>query len=158
QTWPATRRPSIGRHGWVAPSEANYSGALYYRTPVPVVVTISQLRASSGYQPIDGAIVMLPQAGPITYIPMNSSAFVRTVNDVQFTDGMISSWNAERPSEVASVVRIPIRVLTEVMQIPAQVLQYRVNLSSSQQDLRSSQNSEMEYIERLRVRDRCLVA
>ena len=46
---------------------------------------------------------------------MRSSAFVKTVNDVAFDNGTIVSWHAVRPSEVAEVVRLPVRILKAVV-------------------------------------------
>jgi len=113
------------------------------------------VRADS-WQPVDAAIVMLPQAGPVSYIPMESSAFVRTVDDVQFADGSIASWNSERPSEAMEVVRLPVKVLTAIVSVPAQLLSLRVDYSTKAQSLADMQRQQIEMENRLRLLRACL--
>jgi hypothetical protein len=140
-----------------APRYRRHEGALYYRTPVPITASIEQKTGAGeqgDWQPIDAAVVMLPQAGPVSYIPLNSSAFVKTVDDVQFADGAISSWSAERPSEVLEVVRLPVKILTALISVPAQLLSLRVDYSSKAKSLAESQRLEIETAEKLaRLRD-----
>lgn len=128
-------------------------GAIFYRTPVPVpivveqcldVVTAASPCGAKRWQSVDAALLPLPQAGPVSYIPMNSSAFVKTVDDVSFQDGSIAAWTAERPSEVLEVVRLPVRVLTAIISIPAQILSLRVDYSSKEESLAAYQRKEME--------------
>lgn len=141
------------------PEYRRYEGALYYRTPVPLTASIEQVATVNGqsvWQPIDAAIVMLPQAGPVSYIPMNSSAFVKTVDDVQFADGSISSWSAERPSEVLEVVRLPVRILTAIVSVPAQLLSLRVDYSSKAKSLAENQRLEMQMAEKLAQTKLCV--
>lgn len=130
-------------------------GAIYYRSAIPITFAIEQ-DTPDGWQPVDVALVTLPQAGPITFIPMNSSAFVRTVSDVQFVDGSISSWSTERPSEVLEIVRLPVKLLTAVMSVPAQLISLRVNRDSAEQQLATSQRQQMETAERMRVLQACI--
>jgi hypothetical protein len=154
--------PRVARRLDGQPQSVGDSGAIFYRSAVPVTFTIGQrLAGRSGdadadWQPVDAAALMLPQAGPVTYIPMNSSPFVRTVNDVQFADGSISSWSAERPSEVLEVVRLPVRVLTALISVPAQLFQLRVNYSTEQRNLAQMQRQQIEQDERLRALRDCI--
>ncbi len=126
-------------------------GGLFYRSAVPVGVIIEQCDAplqsnvcTSNWQPVDAALVSLPQAGPVSFIPMRSSAFVKTVNDVTFVDGSVSSWTADRPSEVLEIVRLPVRVLTALISVPAQILSLRVDYSSKQEAFAAYQRKEIE--------------
>lgn len=137
------------------PDYRRYEGAIYYRSPVPMTFAIEQ-DSSVGWQPVDAAIVMLPQAGPVSYVPMNSSAFVRTVDDVRFVDGSIASWNAERPSEVLEIVRLPVRVLTAIMTVPGQIISLRVNQDTSERNLAESQRQQMQTAARMRELQACI--
>jgi hypothetical protein len=137
-------------------------GAIYYRSAIPMLLTLEQCAESNAvgtctkWQATDAAVVTLPQAGPVTYIPMNSAIFVRTVNDVQFTDGSISSWSAERPSEALEIVRLPVKVLTAVVSVPAQLLSLRVDYSSKEKSLADAQQAEIASADRLRLLKACL--
>ncbi|MGQ7828944.1 hypothetical protein [Altererythrobacter sp. Z27] len=137
-------------------SQAGQQGALFYRSALPVTITLRQCRSgvacsasSSDSDPIDAALVMLPQAGPISHIPMRSSAFVKTTNDVLFENGMITSWTANRPSEVLEVVRLPVRIAKSIVSVPAEIFQLRVNLSDQQKGLAESQKAQIEAQARL---------
>lgn len=132
------------------------AGALFYRSAAPVVLTIEQEVGVDSWYAVDAAIVMLPQAGPVSYIPMQSSAFVKTVDDVQFTDGMISSWSPDRPSEVVEVVRLPVKVLTAIISVPAQILSLRVDYSTKDKSLAESQLTQIKASESLRLLKSCL--
>lgn len=137
-------------------SRAGQQGALFYRSALPVTITMRQCRSGVACgaspldsDPIDAALVMLPQAGPISYIPMRSSAFVKTTNDVLFENGMITSWTANRPSEVLEVVRLPVRIAKSIVSIPAEIFQLRVNLSDQQKGLAETQKAQIEAQARL---------
>jgi hypothetical protein len=89
---------------------------------------------------------------------MRSSAFVKTVNDVQFEDGAIKSWSADRPSEVLEIVRLPVKVLMALISVPAQILSLKVDVSSKEKSLADAQKAEMEAAERLRALKACVEA
>lgn len=139
------------------------AGALFYRSAVPVTAIIEQCDIKSdgtidcnNSRPVDAALVLIPQLGPISYIPMRSSAFVRTVNDVTFSNGSITSWNATRPSEALEVVRLPVRVLTSIISVPAQILSLRVNVSDKDKALAVSQQGQIAARLKLEALKSCI--
>lgn len=85
------------------------SAALYYRTPAPV--TLSVIFGGPQGAPIASTVANLPQAGPISSIPMRSSAFVKSQDTLAFEDGMLTSWTKDRPSEFAAAVALPGRMI-----------------------------------------------
>jgi hypothetical protein len=124
-------------------------GAIFYPSPIPATVILRQCASGTECgvaeaQPVDAALAMVPQAGPVSFIPMQSSAFVRTVDDVTFDNGVIASWNATRPSEVLEIVRLPVRILKAVLEAPAQIISLRVNLSDKDKALAASQQAQIE--------------
>lgn len=126
------------------------NGALFYRTALPQTIILRQCTtgtqcAAEGADsvPIDATITMLPQIGPVSYIPMRSSAFVKTVDDVVFDNGMLVSWNASRPSEVLEVVRLPVKILKSIVSVPAEIFKLRIDLSDQQKGLAASQQAQM---------------
>jgi uncharacterized protein YceK len=149
----------IGTAATTAPAIPENAG-LFYRSPVPILVKIKQQFGTdaSGLRQVDAAVVMLPQAGPISYIPLKSSIFVRTVDDVTFTDGVISAWTNERPSELLEFVRLPVKVAQAIISVPAQLLSLRVDYSSQAEALAASQRSQMKATELTRRYAQCLAA
>jgi hypothetical protein len=102
--------------------------------------------------------MMIPQAGPVSYIPMHSSAFVKTVDDVQFQDGAIKSWSRERPSEVLEIVRLPVKVATSIISVPAQLLSVRVDYSSKAKSLADNQQAQIKSAQSMAILQACLAA
>lgn len=140
--------------------------AIYYRTATPYVLTVFQcddpancdyLSANStSARPTDALLVQLPQGGPISYVPMTSSAFVKTVNDVTFVDGSLTAWNSNRPSEVLEVVRLPVKILKSVMEVPASIFSVRVNHNTAEASLIESQQAQLETSLRIQALKDCL--
>ena len=144
---------------------AGQSGALFYRSAVPVTVILEQCLVKpdgtfdcTKRRPVDAALVLIPQLGPISYIPMRSSAFVKSVDDVTFSNGSISSWNATRPSGALEIVRLPVRVLTALISVPAQILSLRVDLSDQDKALAISQEAQISAQQKLSVLKECIAA
>ena len=112
---------------------------LFYRSSAPVLMLVEQKSTDSTWLPADASILMLPQAGPVSYIPFRSSAFVKTVDDVEFVNGEIKSWSTDRPSEVLEVVRLPVKILKSIVSIPAEILSIKVDYSSDANQLAQNQ-------------------
>lgn len=141
------------------------NGALFYRTALPQTVILRQCEtgtdcAEDGTNtvPIEATITMLPQIGPISYIPMRSSAFVKTVDDVVFDNGMLVSWNASRPSEILEIVRLPVKILKSVVSVPAEIIKLRIDLSDQQKGLAASQQAQIAAQAKLAKIQACVEA
>ena len=104
---------------------------LVYRSPAPVVLTLTNT-AGDTERPIASTMVMLPQAGPTGFIPLEARAFVTTIDDVEFSNGSVKSWNIERPSELLEVVRLPVRIAKLLVSVPAELVKLRVDYSSDE--------------------------
>jgi hypothetical protein len=127
-------------------------GALFYRSAAPVTIV---LKRADGSQ-LDASVALLPQAGPIGFVPMNSSAFVKTTDDVQFVDGSLTSWSTDRPSEVLEVVRLPVKIATALVSVPAQLLSVKVDYSSKAKSLAEAQQAQIETQLKLQKLKLCL--
>ena len=140
-------------------------GALFYRTALPQTIILRQCETGTDCSqdgkdtvPIEATITMLPQIGPISYIPMRSSAFVKTVDDVVFDNGMLVSWNASRPSEILEVVRLPVKILKSVVSVPAEIIKLRIDLSDQQKGLAASQQAQIAAQAKLAKIQACVEA
>ena len=135
--------------------QRNRTGAIFYRSPVPMTLILSD-KIDGDWRVTDSSIAMIPQAGPISFVPMNSSAFVKTVDDVQFADGAVTSWSTDRPSEVLEVVRLPVKIATAVIQAPAQLLSLRVDYSSKDKALVEAQQADIVARQQMLQLRQCL--
>ena len=123
-------------------------GALFYRSPAPMKLMLTRdfptgPEGAMQTHIVDAAIVMVPQAGPVSFVPANSSAFVKTVDDVTFVDGAIASWDPTRPSEILEVVRIPFKVVSAMVSVPTQFLKLKFDYSSQAKGTAAAQVAEI---------------
>ena len=85
----------------------------------------------------------LPQAGPISYLPQNAGFFTRTSYDVAFQDGMLTSYDDDRPSEVLQVVGLPIRVIDGLFDGVSHVISLRTGVAKAQTSLSQAQTDQL---------------
>lgn len=145
----------------------NYASVpgLYYRSPTPVLMELryaplqpamaSPPAAATG-APVDAVVMMLPQAGPISWLPMEASAFVTTTHDVQFADGSISSWSSERPSQFLAVAKAPGQAIGSFASALSRILTLRIETSDSREALGAQQIGEVVQQQRYRLLLDCL--
>jgi hypothetical protein len=95
---------------------AKYDG-IVYRSPNEVLVQIEKCQNSdgacigdTGWFPTQVLALMLPQAGPISHVPQNAGFFTRTKYALTLKDGVLTSYDASRPSEVAHAAALPMRI------------------------------------------------
>ncbi|MBL4602982.1 MAG: hypothetical protein JKY84_09555 [Emcibacteraceae bacterium] len=101
-----------------------------YRMAMPYTVNVVNYTQGTPHSE-QSVVAMLPNNGPLAYIPMKSSAFVKTVDDVTFKDGSILSWDSTRPSEMAAFFRIPVAMLKAIVSVPAELIQLKFDSSKS---------------------------
>jgi hypothetical protein len=89
------------------------------------------LRTEELYETEQATIVMLPNKGPVGLIPYDASGFVTTDYKVEFKDGTPVAWTASRPSELASVFRIPVDIAKAIVSIPAELIKLRVDVATN---------------------------
>lgn len=143
---------------------------LVYRTAIPVQLILWQCNGQTACQdsaglrsnlvkvatPVQSATFLLPQVGPISYVPMRSSAFVKTVDNVVFADGMLTSWTASRPSELLEVVRLPVKLLKSVISVPAEIIKLRVDYSSQTESLSAAYAKQLAAEQQLKKLQECI--
>lgn len=106
--------------------------------------------------PAHSNLVMLPNNGPLSVIPLKSSAFVRSVHDVTFENGILTQWDRQAPSEMAEVVRLPVEIMRQIVSVPAELFQLRVNLTDNQNGLLASQNAQIQSQLQTRLLQECI--
>ncbi len=102
------------------------------------------------------SIVMLPNEAPTAFIPIKSAAFVKTINDVTFENGLIKSWDTDRPSEALEAVRLPVRMIKAFISIPADILQLKIDLSTKDKSLAEMQAAQIKANEALIKLQTCI--
>lgn len=153
-------RQSTGRDYGLVPG-------IYYRSPAPVVLElrhaplVAETDASTPPlipedTPVEAVVMLLPQAGPVSWLPMEASSFVKTTHDVQFADGSVSSWSSDRPSQFLAAARVPGQAIDAFAGALGRILTLRVETSNSREALGAQQVEEIVQQERYRLLLQCL--
>ncbi len=99
----------------------NRVAGLVYRRSLPYLFTLEQ--CSNGSCAVrQAAQAMLSNHGTVAVLPFSSTPFSRDSYKGSFVDGNLTNWNANRPSEVIEIVKIPLELLNTVIAVPRQIV------------------------------------
>ena len=141
-----TREEEAARENAEAAARQKIDG-IAYRTLTPYILQVTDENSSSV---ISSTVVLLPNSGPVSFIPFQRAMFVESVDEVEFAGGMPTKWHTKKPNEVLAVLAAPIRALKATMEIPAELVQLRVNYTNDNTALVAAQKAQLEAIEALR--------
>jgi hypothetical protein len=122
---------------------------LVYRSPVAYTIDLTKVMDEQVF-PIKSSQVMLPNKGPISVISMETGAFIATNYDIGFEDGLLTKLDTKRPSEVHSIVQVPLNLLREIIALPTDLIQLKLDYSTKDTSLLESQKKNVEAQENLR--------
>jgi hypothetical protein len=105
---------------------------------------------------VESKSVLLPQAGPVSWLPTNASAFVKTTYGMKFQDGMLTNWDSNRPSELLEVARTPLRMLKGALGAVSEVIQLRVNVANDEKAYSEADLQALEKADELRIMRECV--
>lgn len=121
----------------------SYRGLLYRRAePIDIkVLTYASVDSMKG-APLDTRIVTvsIPNYARVAYVPMKAGAFATTETTITFINGMLTSADFTQPSEALAAAQIPGRMLSEIVNLPAEIIKLRVDYSS--QEAKELQNQK----------------
>lgn len=86
-------------------------------------------------------LLEIPNSSPIEVLPAKSGLFVQTDLKFEFDQGMLISHDAVRPSEIARVAALPVEYAMSILEIPAKIIQLRVNLGTQQTALTTNETA-----------------
>lgn len=79
--------------------------------------------------------IQVADAGKLLNIPVNRTAFVKRINKIGFSDGMLISNEINKPSSVEGFVSIPINIAKAVVSIPGQLVTFKIDNTKRLADL-----------------------
>ena len=135
--------------------ETNLPG-LVYRVATPVALQISSDPTPNLPLPTKDTPVQCELASPITaqsitavvpdtrsrYVVSSTAGPFTTTNlTFGFSSGLLTNYSVQRPSEVAAIAGIPLRIANDIMQIPTQLLQARFNFDTQATALVNAQGA-----------------
>lgn len=116
---------------------------LLNRRSVPFKVTLSTPDGA----PIDQAVSIVtavPDSRTDALMSLESGLFVTRTYGAEFTDGALTRFDQNKPSEVYGGAMIPNRVLSEIVSIPTDLLQLKVDYSTKDRTLVENQKALLE--------------
>jgi len=130
-----------------ASSAAGSCNGLLYRVPTSVETKIKskdvlgcELKSA---QVAASSVVVVPDSSFSYLMPTKAGAFTTSKLTYAFKDGMPIEYNIERPSEVASIMSLPVQIAKALISIPAEILTLRVNHDTQANALIAAKTAEM---------------
>jgi len=106
----------------------------------PCAIT-TQIAISHGVKAVELA---LPNGGPLAALSMETGWFIKTNYDIGFQDGMLTKLDVQRPSEVHAAIQIPLTIARELISLPTDLIQLKIDHSTKDASL---VNAQMAIIE-----------
>lgn len=86
----------------------------------------------------------LPNGGPLAALSMETGWFVKTNYDIGFQDGMLTKLDVQRPSEVHAAIQIPLTIARELIALPTDLIQLKIDHSTKDASLVNAQSAILE--------------
>jgi hypothetical protein len=84
-------------------------------------------------------VFQLPNKSPVLSVDLTRSPFITKEYDLQFIDGILSSYSLKKPSEVLAGLDIPINVAKALVALPANLVTFKVNMTTKAIQLQKAQ-------------------
>jgi hypothetical protein len=126
---------------------------LVYRVATPVVIrtvsntppnlpTLDKSNCTAASPLIAQSVTaIVPDSRSRFLLSSEAGAFTTTNLTFGFSNGMLTDYTVQRPSELAAVAGIPLRIANDIIQIPANLLQLRVNYDTQATALVNAQTA-----------------
>lgn len=139
---------SVGQEPMNGSARASARG-IFYRTPVDLLIRIRKciflqtgLCQSGGEWPIAQIIaVSLPQAGPISYVAQNAGPMTTTHYALAFKDGILTTYDSTRPSELLELARTPIRMVNGFFEGASKIISIRTGQNNARATMVQSETA-----------------
>lgn len=123
-------------------------GGVVYRVALPYRVDVAsskkqQCKGTIDYKTVSASI-MLPNKSATYFLPMTAGAFTKSTAFASFKDGMPVSYKANRPSEIAGFVSLPVDIAKAIISVPTEMLQLKVDYSSKDTALTQAQKNALD--------------
>lgn len=123
---------------------------LYYRSPISVTIStkVNQAQVDTcdlkTFPAPQSLVAVVPDTSQNFLVPMTGGAFVTTTQAATFKDGMITSYSADKPSELLAALDIPIRIAKAPFSILTEFLQLKVDYNNTEAAAINAKVAEMK--------------
>lgn len=81
--------------------------------------------------PAQSIVAVVPDTNTAYVVPARAGAFTTSSFNLAFTNGTLTSYSNQQPSEIAAAVGIPLAIANSLMTIPTSILRLRVDYDST---------------------------
>lgn len=81
----------------------------------------------------------IPDYSPVLMLDYDRARFVKTTYSSKFEDGVLTNFDANRPSSGLAIASAPLGIAKEILKVPAEILQLKFNISSAEKQLVDSE-------------------
>ena len=139
---------TIGQEPRIGSVSSGLNG-IVYRTPVELLVRIWQCQfdesgecePKKGWHVAQIVAISLPQAGPISYVTQNAGFMTTTHYNLAFQDGILTTYDSNRPSELLEVARTPMRLVNGFFDGASKIVSIRTGQNNAQATLVQSETA-----------------
>lgn len=94
--------------------------------------------------------ITMPNLSPISLVPFNSLPLVKTKNNAEFENGMLTSFDTNQPSSVLELVRLPARVVEGMLTAITTLIQLKIDYTSKNTGLIGEEVKRLEAIQKFK--------
>jgi hypothetical protein len=124
---------STGGHSHTS-ADTNGDG-LFYRRNLPHTLTAYSAEPHGGDNPLVLLLFEMPNSSPTEFIGYPNGPLTESKYTIAFENGMLTSYKAERPSELLAGLNLPLDVVKAFLSVPAELLTLRINNLTKQKEL-----------------------
>lgn len=114
-----------------------------YRPVRPYVLTLRDIE-TNGKKFLQNVNIYIPNGAPITSFDISRAAFVEKKTELTFENGILTTIQVNKPSEILGAVSVPFDILKAIVAIPAELLTIKVKRAAGEQALLSNQKAILE--------------
>lgn len=131
-----------------APPKTAFGGGrfegLVYRRQVPYQLELTSTDRAVSVDTQTSVVVLLPNKGPEVLVPVSGRPFTTATHGVTFEDGMLVRRDLLAPSEVLGVASIPPRLLEQIVSLPTELLQLKIDTTARETTLLENEKLQLE--------------
>jgi hypothetical protein len=121
----------------IAPPTGPQVSGLVYRAMTATTLTVGPNTVQTPPCPLlnppaaQSIVAVVLDSNTAYLVPAHAGAFTTSTFNFGFTNGTLTAYSNQQPSEIAAVAGIPLNIAQSVMSIPTQILQLRVNYDTA---------------------------
>lgn len=109
-------------------------GGIYYRQPLPYEVSVSDSASN-----VVSRALLFPNFSPTMHLDFKKTLFATRGTQVSMTNGFVTSYGVNKPSEIAGAAAIPGQLISSLTSGITNIVQLRLNLATGQSQISSAQ-------------------